>query len=397
MKIALTGAQDAWTRELLGRLFAAEGAVPADRLFQDFCRTKRLNSTNRRLVSEAFFTFLRQYWRSREVAESEDVQAVYEAWRRGAPEKVGSSSARANLSPELWGLFQESFGETALAEALAFQIPAPCDVRVNTFAGFTKSAVVRELCAEGIVTDELPLEGLRLLNRPALGHVGLYREGAFEVQEFGSQAVVGLCPVQPGMRVLDYCAGGGGKTLALLNGLVEKGRVRGEVVATDIDARRLEAARRRFARIRNFPKEVVRVVDFQKVQAGLSASFDLVVVDVPCSGLGTLRRNPDKAIFLTAAEVTRYTTLQGSILDQAARFVRPGGTLAYVTCSILRCENETVVEGALARHADLTSLQVPWYSVFQTPMPPRFSCFGLQLSPRTTQTDGFFVAFISKK
>lgn len=397
----LTKTQEKLLQELLEQVFekTERQRVPSDRLFQSFCKTKRLNSTHRRQLSEAFFAFLRHYWQAREMTSSLDVWELYKTWASTCPEVVFSLSAQANLSLGLWALLKDSFAtsENALEEAKALQNPAPCDLRINTFAGFTKSAVVRTLCSEGIITDELPLDGLRLLKRPALGRLALYREGAFEVQDFGSQIVTRLCPVRPGMRILDYCAGGGGKTLAFLNALFEKGRVYGEIVGTDIEANRLANARQRLARIRHFSVQAVRLIDFSLFKASpYLESFDLVVVDAPCSGLGTLRRNPDKAVFLTVEEITRLATLQSTILDQALSFVRPGGTLAYITCSVLKIENEDVVEKMLIRHPTLRSIEIPWNELFQTLLPSRTSRLGLQLTPKATQTDGLFVALLKK-
>lgn len=162
----LTKTQEKLLQELLEQVFekTERQRVPSDRLFQSFCKTKRLNSTHRRQLSEAFFAFLRHYWQAREMTSSLDVWELYKTWASTCPEAVFSLSAQANLSLELWALLKDSFAtsENALEEAKALQNPAPCDLRINTFAGFTKSAVVRTLCSEGIITDELPLEGLRL-------------------------------------------------------------------------------------------------------------------------------------------------------------------------------------------------------------------------------------------
>lgn len=451
MTSPLTSSQTDWLRELLTQLFVgSEGQqIPADKLFQSFCREKRLNSSNRRLLAEAFFGFLRRYWCVRKIAGRDDVPSLLTTWlsmrSRGVLPATSSLEKRfasswtlvaegpdrdlvhpplpssfmsesvsdvvpppdphapdvlANLSPDLWPLFRNSFSspESALEEALAFQTPAPCDLRINTFAGFTKSAVVRNLCAEGIVTDELPLDGVRLLTRPALKNLSLYRQGAFEVQDFGSQIVTHLCPVRPGMRILDYCAGGGGKTLALLNALASKGTIHGSIVVTDVDPRRLNRARLRFARIANFPHDAVHLVAFSTLSTEAPRNlFDLVLVDAPCSGLGTLRRNPDKAIFLTAEEVARYAVIQRTVLDAALQWVRPGGLLAYITCSVLNAENEAVIESALAQHSNLAPMPIRWPEPLQRFPPARLSPLGLQLTPRRTQTDGLFLALLKKK
>lgn len=491
--------------ELLNTFLASQGRRPADQILQEFCQRSRLNSTNRRQISEAFFGLLRSYWRiqtranalerptplalqqeesvpsqgpetvaaslnsgkevplrssgkpqkplqtsslfaaystaatnqpseerspkqPRESSQPEipfehqdtadhlqakphsktpqkpllpSSQALLAAYQATAP--ISSTSlplhAQANLSPELWALFQASFPppQDALQEALAFQAPAPLDLRINTFTGFSKSAVLQGLCAEGFIVEDLPLDGLRLRQRPALKNLRLYREGAFEVQDLGCQIVTRLCGAQPGMRILDFCAGGGGKTLALLNVLCNRSR-RSSITATDIDPRRLGQAQARFNRIRSFPSEQVCLVAFDTLQASKNL-FDLVVVDAPCSGLGTLRRNPDKAVFLTAEDIARLSALQTDVLAQAARFVRPGGSLAYITCSVLKAENEAIVQKFLESHEELEPLNLrpSWQGLFPSRPPQRTSILGLQLSPYATKTDGLFIALLERR
>lgn len=482
--------------ELLNTFLASQGRRPADQILQEFCQRSRLNSTNRRQISEAFFGLLRSYWRiqTRANAQEESVpsqrpgtvatslsackevparssgkqkplqtastgpfaaystaatkqpsekrspqqpressqpeipfehqdtadhlqakphsktpqkpllpssQALLAAYQATAP--ISSTTlpihAQANLSPELWTLFQASFPppQDALKEALAFQAPAPLDLRVNTFTGLSKSAVLQGLCAEGLIVEDLPLDGLRLRQRPALKNLRLYREGAFEVQDLGCQIVTRLCGAQPGMHVLDFCAGGGGKTLALLNVLCNRSR-RSSITATDIDPRRLGQAQARFNRIRSFPSEQVCLVAFDTLQASKNL-FDLVVVDAPCSGLGTLRRNPDKAVFLTAEDIARLSALQTDVLAQAARFVRPGGSLAYITCSVLKAENEAIVQKFLESHEEFEPLNLrpSWQGLFPSRPPQRTSALGLQLSPYATKTDGLFIALLERR
>lgn len=232
--------------------------------------------------------------------------------------------------------FLSSLPDKAEATAEALRHRASVFVRVNLLKIDIASAQAA-LLEEGIETAPHPLsetaleviEGARRLSQTEA-----FRTGRVELQDVASQAVVDALPLTEGMRCLDYCAGGGGKTLALA------ARLRGPVDAHDADPRRMSDLPDRAERA----GASVTGVDRPK------GTYDLVLCDVPCSGSGSWRRSPEGKWRLTPERLDELTGIQAKILDQVAGLVRPGGTLAYATCSVLTCENEAQIDGFLSRH-----------------------------------------------
>jgi 16S rRNA (cytosine967-C5)-methyltransferase len=380
---------------------------PADVLFQRFCKEKKLNSNNRRGLASLFFNLLRKYWLCFYYAkENKQAENIVEAFL-SLPESPGFAPlyAQMNMPESLWDSFEKSLGATAVRETKEMQQEAFVDIRVNTFAGFTKSYVARSLCADGLFIDELPYgDGLRLQNRIDFSKNALYKSGAFEVQDFGSQIVAKLCCFDRIASVLDYCAGAGGKSLAILNRVQKLSKL----VLTDIDPNRLNSAKSRFAKIHNFTqknrffeerigKEVV-FRDFNDITAN-EEEFDLVVIDAPCSGIGTLKRNPWRTIHM--APPANYATVQREILHNAVRFVKKGGYAVYITCSLLREENEDVIENFLANNLEFTAIDIAqcWSKCFGCDIPRELSISlpFLRLLPSIYKTDGFFMGIIKRK
>ena len=270
-------------------------------------------------------------------------QAVLSCQQHGEP----PDWARLNLPAWLWPMLA-GHGAANLA---ALNARAPLDLRVNSLKA-SRGEVIARLAAEGIEAHETPLAatGLRLAAGALVSASQSWRDGLVEVQDEGSQLAVARLDVRPGMTVLDYCAGAGGKSLALAAAMDNRGRI----FAHDAAARRLARLAPRLAR-----------AGADIVQTGLpEGPVDLVLVDAPCSGSGTWRRNPNAAWRLTPARLAELGRLQAAVLDAAAEFVRPGGRLAYVTCSLLASENDDQVEGFLARHNDFrrrsAELLTPW-------------------------------------
>ena len=295
-----------------------------------------------------------------------------------------------------------TYGEGWAEEARALLLPrAPIDLRVNG-AKATVETVLAELSAEGLSPERTPWSawGLRLPAEPPpnVQKLSAFREGRIEVQDEGSQLAAWLAGGSPDMTVVDYCAGGGGKTLALAQAMEGRGRL----FACDVDLKRLENIRPRLARaglgadLRRLNAEGEGVDDL----VGLA---DLVLVDAPCSGSGTWRRRPEEASRLGAEEVERLHTLQNTVLDRAARLARPGGRLAYVTCSVLRREDEDTAADFEAAHPEFKP--VPVTAVLATPQitpaaRERLAALAtghiLRLSPRAVGTDGFFIALYER-
>ncbi|QJE73042.1 RsmB/NOP family class I SAM-dependent RNA methyltransferase [Aerophototrophica crusticola] len=289
---------------------------------------------------------------------------------------------------------QRAFGDRFLAEMGAMLGEAPLDLRVNPVKG-TREEAIAQLAAAGIEAKPTALSpvGLRLEGRAPIMALQAYKDGLIEIQDEGSQLVAFLTDAQPGMQVVDFCAGAGGKTLAIAAMMENRGRV----VAADVLAGRLTRAKERFRRAglhnietRPLANERDPWVKRHKLR------FDRVVVDAPCTGTGTWRRNPDSRWRPLGPGLSELEGLQASILESAARLVRPGGRLVYATCSLLPEENERQVEGFLARHPDFTLLPVPEAWPANWGAPPVKDVM-LRLTPLRHDTDGFFAAVMVRK
>jgi len=281
-------------------------------------------------------------------------------------------------------------GLAALAEAL--NRPAPLDVRVNV-ARMSREAVLANLTAEGLVATPTPYSpwGLRLAGKPALNRHPLFLEGVIEVQDEGSQLLALLTGAVRGEMVCDFCAGAGGKTLALGTMMHNRGRL----YAFDISERRLANLKPRLARsgLSNVhPQRIDRETD-PRVKR-LAGKFDRVLVDAPCSGLGTLRRNPDLKWRQTPESVAELVARQDAILVAAARLVKPGGRLVYATCSLLEEENEARVEALLTHQPGF--VRIPAQAALAAQGIGLECGEYMHLSPDRQATDGFFAAVLER-
>jgi 16S rRNA (cytosine967-C5)-methyltransferase len=280
-----------------------------------------------------------------------------------------------------------------LALGRAMQEPAPLDLRVNTLLA-KREEVLGKLAEDGITavpTRHSPM-GVRLLSKIALNHHPLFLEGKIEVQDEGSQLLTLL--VEPRRRdmVVDFCAGAGGKTL-LLGALMQS---QGRLYALDVSEKRLANLKPRLARsgLSNVHPQRIEHENDTKVKR-LRGKIDRVLVDAPCSGLGTLRRNPDLKWRQTPSDVDELSKKQASILAAASSLVKPGGRLVYGTCSFLREENEAIVEAFLADHPDFVLGDAQAILARQK---IELSCGQLMhLTPHQHGTDGFFGAVLERR
>ncbi len=286
---------------------------------------------------------------------------------------------------------QARFGDRLRAEMDAALDPAPLDLRVNLLRG-TRDDARAALLAEGLEAAPTPLSpwGLRIDGRRAVTSGPAFQTGLVEIQDEGSQLVAALVGATPDMRVVDWCAGAGGKTLALAMLM----RNRGQLVACDVSAPRLEGATRRLRRagVSNTERHLVAPGDkWAKRRAG---TFDRVLVDAPCTGTGTWRRNPDARLRLRELDLDELRPKQAGILDAAARLVRVGGRLVYATCSLLMEENEAQVDAFLARTLGFHVVPLDQAWTLDAPVP----CPGpyLSLTPLRHGTDGFFGAVLER-
>jgi 16S rRNA (cytosine967-C5)-methyltransferase len=280
-----------------------------------------------------------------------------------------------------------------LALARGLNQPAPFDLRVNTLKA-NRADVLAQLEKIGYAASACPLapDGVRLVGRPALSRHPLFISGDVEVQDEGSQLLGYLLQPKRSEMVVDFCAGAGGKTL-LLGALM---RSTGRLYAFDVSEKRLTKMKPRLARsgLSNVHPVAIAHENDQRVKR-LAGKCDRVLVDAPCSGLGTLRRNPDLKWRQTPESVAELTVKQGSILAAAAKLLKPGGRLVYATCSVLPEENSGIVDAFLAAHPQFVrrpagEVLAAQGIVINLPGPD------LQLAPHTHGTDGFYAAVLER-
>jgi 16S rRNA (cytosine967-C5)-methyltransferase len=295
--------------------------------------------------------------------------------------------------PEL----RRALGDQFVRQMDALKQPAPIDLRVNALkAG--REAVLERLNADGIEAEASRLSplGIRLAGRPAVMAHPLYKDGTIEIQDEGSQLAALMVDARPGMEVVDFCAGAGGKTLAMAAAMANKGRV----IASDVLANRLNRAKERFRRagVHNIQTRPITGETDPWIKRH-KGRFDRVLVDAPCSGTGTWRRNPDQRWRSLGPGLAELLPLQARLIDSAARLVKPGGRLIYATCSMLPSENEDQALGFLERHPEFR--QVPSDLVWKSAVWPQDgpavpSTPYLRLTPATHDTDGFFAAVFER-
>jgi 16S rRNA (cytosine967-C5)-methyltransferase len=290
---------------------------------------------------------------------------------------------------------QTRFGDALEAEMAAMGEPAPLDLRVNILKG-SRDEAIAALASESIEAAPTPLSpwGLRIAGRRLVSTGAAFQSGLVEIQDEGSQILAALVDARPQMRVADWCAGAGGKTLALAM-TMQNG---GHIVACDVSVPRLDGAVRRLRRagVHNVERHLIE--PGSKWAKRRAASFDRVLVDAPCTGTGTWRRNPDARTRLAERDLLELVDKQAGILEAAARLVRSGGRLVYATCSVLPQENEAQVETFLAAHPEfvVVPLAQAWPEATYLAGPPPGDGPYLRLTPLGHGTDGFFGAVLQR-
>ena len=284
-----------------------------------------------------------------------------------------------------------TFGDDRIAEGIAFAQRAPVDLRVNRLKSdaYEVLKALEGMGAEpaGLLPDALRVPAPAAAERAAAVEIHpAFAMGWFEVQDLGSQMAAAVAGDVVGQQVLDYCAGGGGKTLALAAAMAGTGKI----YAYDSDARRMTDIIPRATRAGVTNLELRTPLNKEPLK-GLEGAMDLVFVDAPCTGSGTWRRHPDAKWRLSPDSLQRRLNEQRKVLDQASEYVKPGGRLVYVTCSFFAEENESQVEAFLARSDAFKLRRIDLFPDFTTPQGY------LRLSPRTAGTDGFFAALLDRK
>ena len=309
---------------------------------------------------------------------------------------------RHNLPEWLVQPLKDQLGDEfwPLAESMAQN--APLDLRVNVLKE-KRADVQKELARAAIKSVATPYSpwGLRIEGKPALTKLDAFTRGAIEVQDEGSQLLALLLDAKRGEMVVDFCAGAGGKTLAIGATMRSTGRL----YAFDVSAHRLDALKPRMARsgLSNIHPAAIAHERDERIKR-LAGKIDRVLVDAPCSGLGTLRRNPDLKWRQSAKAVQELVVKQAAILDSAARLLKPGGRLVYATCSILPQENEAIAEAFTVAHPDFVPLDAGEVLGQLKVEQAASLCSGgetgtayLRMWPHRHQTDGFFAAVWTRK
>jgi 16S rRNA (cytosine967-C5)-methyltransferase len=292
------------------------------------------------------------------------------------------------------------FGDERAAEGVALASRAPLDLRVNTLAG-TREDALPELAHLNAEPARWSPVGLRIrlaadAKSPAIHAEPLFLKGRIEIQDEGSQLAALLAGAKPGEQVIDLCAGAGGKTLALA-AAVEN---RGQIYATDTDKRRLVAIHDRLARAGARNVQVRTPKSVGNELADLAGRADLVLIDAPCTGIGTWRRNPDAKWRIRPGALAERIKQQDAVLESAVALLKPGGRIAYITCSVLAEENGDRMRAFIGRHGDF-SVEKPGNVI--NSLGDRAYLFaravliseeGLLMTPRRTDTDGFFVSML---
>jgi len=380
--------------EILDQVIAAarDDGAAADTLIVRYFRDRRYaGSKDRRAVRELVYRAIRRAGtrpasgRAAMVGiarEDADVAALFDGSPHGpAPIAADEPGARPSLAPT-W-LMKRLVPAVGKAELRAMAGRAPLDIRANRLK--TSRDALATMIA-GAEPATRAANGLRLEEGTAVELLPAFAEGLFEVQDEGSQLIAELAGARPGMTVVDLCAGAGGKTLALAADMANAGRL----IASDSDRRRLSRLGPRAERAGATNITAV-LLDPGRELAALDAwvgQADVVLIDAPCSGTGTWRRNPEARWRLTPERLARLGAVQARLLDIGAALVRPGGRLIYAVCSLLDEEGPD-------RFADFLRRQPDWRALSLMPDAPQAGA-GVRLSPLATETDGFFIAGAGK-
>ena len=414
--------------QLLAQVFRFDG--PADAAMSHFFKRERqLGARDRSLIAEAAFHALRHYASLAALlapahpARAPRLAALVTLARQHGIDALGPRALRqderavrgalamdvarmpAAIRAEvpLW-LFARVTAQYHDAEPLlaALTEPAPLDLRVNTIKA-DRDRVLAQLRAA--TREHAPLaaqpthyspDGIRLGDKPGLARWSLYQDGLIEVQDEGSQLIARLVAPKRGDMVADFCAGAGGKTLALGSLMRSSGRI----YAFDIHAKRLAGLGPRLKRsgLSNVHPAAIASENDVRVKR-LAGKIDRVLVDAPCSGSGTLRRNPDLKWRFDEGELARVNAVQANVLRAASRLVRPGGRLVYSTCSLLALENQEVVERFVAEQAQFDVVPAAGVLAAQgieLDHAGRFAPWFVML-PHLHGTDGFFAAVLERR
>ena len=406
---------------------------PADRMMSLYYRSRRyIGSKDKAAISDVVYAVLRKkatfswialqvglsniarHWVLVYLIENEKSPEDYFLGDNYSPEDLSESEKNAvhkmkqmlgewplnnvpehtqlNLPEWLVPQMKKSLGDAFENEMRVMQDRANLDIRVNTLKS-DRDSVQQLIEAEGYMTEKTdysPL-GLSFTQKVALANLDTFQEGLFEVQDQGSQLIALVAGVKPGDKVVDFCAGAGGKSLALAAQMQNKGVLH----ACDVHTKRLDnlSKRKKRAGVHNIQTHILSSERDKWVKRN-AGKMDVVLIDAPCTGTGTWRRSPDARWNLEQQNLLSLQSLQASILDSASRLVKPGGRLIYATCSLLREENEEQIEQFLAEHPDFNTTDLDNVEMLENL--DVTNKYQLRTSPAKTGMDGFFVAAMTR-
>lgn len=376
--------------EILDRIIAAaqSGGAPADRIVSEWARANRYaGSKDRRAIRELVYGAIRDCGpvpatgRAAMLRHAEamaDLRSLFDGSQYGpAAIADGEAIAAGGVAPD-WLVDRLAQSDISGEEAAALLGRAPLDIRVNTLKAARDTLELPEQGEQLAAPDALRFaSGTQVEQWPA------FRDGQIEVQDHGSQWACAAVAAQPGETIVDLCAGAGGKTLSLAAAMDN----RGALIASDTDRNRLQRLAPRAEKagagmvetmLLNPGKELEMLAQYQ-------LSADAVLVDAPCSGTGTWRRNPEARWRLSDKELARYASAQSRLMDIASQLVRPGGRMIFVTCSLFDEEGSDQAEAFLGRHAGWQADALDWPIGHARGQ-------GMRLTPYHDGTDGFFIA-----
>lgn len=391
--------------ELLELIFQDE--KPADGIINDFMRNRKyIGSKDRKFINETVWNIIRHRRRlefdigSKQPKDillcylkDEDLDSIYDGSQYGLPIlTVKEQKLLQNVSEDVYPpdievetpkwIYDKVKNDNLLR---SLNLSAPADFRINVR---NRDVVIEDLGKEGLEVNASAYSpiGIRSLERVNLTNCIAYQEGKIEIQDEASQIASILCDVKANDKIIDYCAGAGGKSLALAYLLDGKGNVD----AHDINWHRLEQIKPRLERLNIKNITIKREVT--------DIDYSVFIIDAPCSGTGTWRRSPDSKFRLTEARVRELNKIQSEILETAYNHTQKGSRLVYITCSILADENEDIVINFLDKHKDISLLNIK--NIWQKKIGFGYPCENenmLRLSPLTSNTDGFFMAIMQKQ
>ena len=392
--------------EILSEVF--KDRLPADKIINDYLRGRKyIGSKDRRFIVDLVWRIIRNRMKLEFDAQSADARQVLLYAVRDRLDEVfdGSVHGMASLTAEEEKRLRQEddmpypdyveaecpqwlFAKIKdMAFCKALNNPATTDVRAH---GIERAELKQKLAVEGIDATEGAYAPtcLKINGRLVLNNCMAWQDGLMDIQDEACQAAVLLADVRPEHKIIDYCCGAGGKALALSDILHNKGRI----LAYDIDARRLEALKPRMARLKATNIELTDII------ADSDKNFDRFILDAPCSGSGTWRRAPDAKFRLSEKQLKNLNKTQAELLDIAAVKTKTGGRIIYMTCSVLKEENEDMIEAFCRRQPRFVPLNLKdlWGRKNAAPYPAADERY-LRLSPLTTGTDGFFVCVLERK